>query len=181
MSLAISQLGNLRNLQYLYSDYVRKLINCPFHELGGNFSELATTLQLLSLRHSKLTGSLPRWIGNFTNLQFLYVSANSLSGEIPSSLGQLSGLRELSLGSNQFNGTVPESLGGLSELLSFDLSYNSLGGVISQTHFRELRNLLYLSISFNSLVLNVSRDWIPPFQLLGIGMSECSVGPAFPM
>ncbi|XP_039137363.1 receptor-like protein EIX2 [Dioscorea cayenensis subsp. rotundata] len=92
MSLALSQLGNLRNLQYLYSDYVRKLINCPFHELGGNFSELATTLQLLSLRHSKLTGSLPRWIGNFTNLQFLYVSANSLSGEIPSSLGQLSGL-----------------------------------------------------------------------------------------
>lgn len=87
----------------------------------------------------------------------------------------------MSLGSNQFNGTVPESLGGLSELLSFDLSYNSLGGVISQTHFRELRNLLYLSISFNSLVLNVSRDWIPPFQLLDIGMSECSVGPAFPM
>ncbi|KAH7690807.1 leucine-rich PPR motif-containing protein mitochondrial protein [Dioscorea alata] len=163
MSLAILQLGNLRNLQYLYSDNVRKLIYCPFHELGGNFSELATTLQLLKLSRSKLTGSLPHCIGNFTNLQFLDVSANSLSGEIPLSLGQLSGLRELILGGNQFNGTVPESLVGLSELLYFDLSYNSLGGLaytgISDTMpdwFWSLTPQLYeLVLSFNAIRGNV--------------------------
>ncbi|KAM0949475.1 putative non-specific serine/threonine protein kinase [Dioscorea sansibarensis] len=177
MSLAISQLGNLRKLQYLYSEYVMS----PFHELGGNFSELGTTLRVLDLKLSSLTGSLPRWIGNFTNLQFLDVSTNSLSGEIPSSLGQLSALQVLTLGGNQFNGTVPESLGELPDLLSFDLSYNSLEGVMSETHFRELQNLLFLSISFNSLVLNVSGDWIPPSQLQVIHMSECSVGPGFPM
>ncbi|KAJ0967117.1 hypothetical protein J5N97_024034 [Dioscorea zingiberensis] len=181
MSDAILQLGNLHKLQYLDISYVPQLITSPFDEIRGNFSKLATTLQSLRFKQAFITGSLPHWIGNFTKLRYLDVSTNFLSGEIPASLGQLSQLQLLNIGGNRFNGTVPESLGGLSELLTLDLSYNKLEGVMSETHFRELWKLQVLRISSNSLVLNVSRDWNPPFQLYLIDMSNCLVGPEFPL
>ncbi|MFS7927372.1 putative non-specific serine/threonine protein kinase [Helianthus anomalus] len=72
------------------------------------------------------------------------------------------------------------SLGQLSKLKNLDISHNSLVGVLSETHFTKLNNLSYLALKSNSLALNFSTQWIPPFQLQMFFASSCNIGPHFP-
>ena len=67
--------------------------------------------------------------------------------------------------SNQINGTLPQSCGLLSKLESLYIDSNMLEGVVSEVHFANLTRLTLLYASQNRLTLNVSLDWIPPFQL----------------
>ncbi|XP_057481193.1 receptor-like protein EIX2 [Actinidia eriantha] len=52
--------------------------------------------------------------------------------------------------------------------------------MVSELHFAKLNRLTILSLSLNSLVLNVSSQWVPPFQLQSIGLASCTLGPKFP-
>ena len=105
----------------------------------GNF----TNLQWLSLGGNELSGSLPSWLGNLTNLQYLNLSGNELSGSLPSWLGNLTNLQLLYLGGNEFSGTLP-SLGNLTNLRSLWLHFNQLSGSLPSwlgnlTNLQELR------------------------------------------
>ncbi|PQP96031.1 putative LRR receptor-like serine/threonine-protein kinase [Prunus yedoensis var. nudiflora] len=77
-------------------------------------------------------------------------------------------------------GSVPENIGQMSKLEFIDFGGNSLEGVISEIHFSKLFQLYYLDLSSNSLVLNFSFDWVPPFQLYTIALRSCKMGPSFP-
>ncbi|CAL9007307.1 unnamed protein product, partial [Prunus brigantina] len=94
--------------------------------------------------------------------------------------GTHTNLDYLDLSENKLTGRIPESIGQMSNLESIDLGMNSLGGVISETHFSKLSKLRFLDLSSNSLVLNFSFDWVPPFQLLEIRLGSCKMGPYFP-
>nr|XP_027099551.1 receptor-like protein EIX2 [Coffea arabica] len=140
----------------------------------------ASSLTYLDMRFNNLQGSIPSEIGQLINLTYLDLSGNNLQGSIPSEIGQLSKLTNLSLFDNELNGTIPINLGQLTKLQDFDVGDNSLTGVLSEDHFAKLRELKSLDLSGNSLALNVSSSWVPPFQLRRIWMGSIIVGPRFP-
>ncbi|KAL8538572.1 hypothetical protein ACS0TY_000551 [Phlomoides rotata] len=62
-----------------------------------------------------LSGNIPReWAS--IKLEYLSVSVNRLSGPIPKYLGNITTLEAMSLETNQFNGPVPAELGKLTNL-----------------------------------------------------------------
>ncbi|OMO96550.1 hypothetical protein COLO4_15211 [Corchorus olitorius] len=137
-------------------------------------------LMYLRLSNNHLVGTLPEWLGQLQNLIELELNFNSLQGPIPASLGQLSNLTQVGLGGNELNGTLPDSFGLLSNLSIFDVSSNHLTGVISEAHFLKLSQLKILHLSANSFIINVSSNWIPPFQVRNLDMGSCYLGPSFP-
>nr|XP_010920367.2 receptor-like protein EIX2 [Elaeis guineensis] len=133
-----------------------------------------------NLAVNKLSGILPEWLGELENLQELDLGYNSFQGPVPRSIGKLSLLTDLSLEGNELNGTLPPTLGQLSKLVNFDISSNQLTGTLSEIHFAELSNLKILSMSSNSLIINVNSGWVPSFQVRNLGMGSCHLGPQFP-
>jgi Leucine-rich repeat (LRR) protein len=92
-------------------------------------------------------------------------SGISNKGSIPDFLGSLQNLMTLQLQGNKLNGTLPNSLGQLSKLSYLDVSFNQLTCMVTEDHFSKLSNLNILLMSYNSFTLNVSANWIPPFQI----------------
>ncbi|KAJ4726074.1 Leucine-rich repeat receptor protein kinase [Melia azedarach] len=113
-------------------------------------------LESLDMMNCKIFGHLTNQIGQLKNLDTFLLSDNSISGRIPSSLGELSSLKY------------------------FSLSNNTLSGYLSEIHFANLSKLLEFDISDNSLTLNVSPNWIPPFQVQELNLRSCHLGPRFP-
>ncbi|KAF2320778.1 hypothetical protein GH714_030691 [Hevea brasiliensis] len=178
-------LGNLSSLQFL-----------DVSSFSSNVDNLEWVSGLVSLKYlnmysvdlskyidlslNNLTGSLPDSIGQLKNLVELRLNNNLLQGSIPSSIGNLQRLTTLTLASNKLNGTLPDSIGLLSELSSLDVSLNKLTGVISEAHFHSLGKLENISLSENSFILNVSSNWVPPFQVIALEMGSCHLGMSFP-
>ncbi|XP_074317997.1 receptor-like protein EIX2 [Silene latifolia] len=116
------------------------------------------------------------------SLMFLDLSGNQLWGSITDNIGNLSYLRELNVGGNQLNGTISEALGGLPKLETLLLDWNFLKGDLTGVHLSNLSNLSYLNLAENTeLVVNISANWVPPFQLQELVLRSCKVGPDFPM
>ncbi|GLU19498.1 hypothetical protein SLE2022_357470 [Rubroshorea leprosula] len=169
-----------------------------------------TYLETLNLYQNQFEGGIPKSFGDLCNLLSLKVYYNNLNGLLPEIIGNLSGclqlsLEELYLGGNiikgpflpdmtkkfsslrilylydtQLSGTVPKSIGLLSNLEGIYISSNYLNGTISESHFSTLSKLRALWMSSNSLSINFSNDWIPPFQLDYIHLRSCKLGPKFP-
>ncbi|XP_059659597.1 receptor-like protein EIX1 [Cornus florida] len=142
-------------------------------------------LKYFDFSYNNLTGSLPELLegtGDCVSKSLLYLklSNNRLIGKLPEWLGHLENLVELELGDNLLGGPIPASLGKLSELSILDVSSNHLTGTISEVHFAKLRKLKSLYFSSNSLILNVSSNWVPPFKVTELDMSSCHLGPSFP-
>ncbi|KDP35942.1 hypothetical protein JCGZ_09914 [Jatropha curcas] len=138
------------------------------------------SLMYLKLTSNHLVGNLPDWLGQLENLVELSLGNNLFQGLIPASLGNLENLTILTLARNELNGTVPDSFGKLSQLSTFDVSFNYLTGYISEAHFSRLSNLKFLFLASNSLIFNVSSNWVPPFQVQNLDIGSCHLGPPFP-
>ncbi|GAU49749.1 hypothetical protein TSUD_43360 [Trifolium subterraneum] len=118
-------------------------------------------------------------IGNVSSLQVLELSNNQISGMLPD-LSILPSLRELYLSYNKLNGEIPTTIGSITELSDLVLSGNSLEGIVCESHFTNLSKLELIDLSYNSLTLKVTDDWVPPFQLRGLGLSNCNMNSRFP-
>ncbi|GMN68264.1 hypothetical protein TIFTF001_037324 [Ficus carica] len=169
-------LGSLTALRYLN-------LGSNIH-LEGEFPKSIWNLCMLRelyARENNLSKlNLPENIESFStctrySLEVLDLTSNQIMGPFPN-LSLFSSLKELSFFSNQFNGTVPESIGQLTQLEDLDISYNSFKGLISEAHFSNLSKLSLLSFSGNSLIFNISSDWIPPFQLDSLNLASCKLG-----
>ncbi|KAI9098369.1 hypothetical protein K1719_024994 [Acacia pycnantha] len=142
------------------------------------------TLKSLSLGYNNLSGDLPSFISNASwcsrhRLQSLYLGGNRLTGILPNLL-VFPFLQDLDLSGNQLKGKIPESIGLMSQLKYLYLDGNNLGGVITESHFKNLSNLVALLLSGYSLTLKINPSWIPPFQLQYLTMPSCMIGPNFP-
>ncbi|GMN68010.1 hypothetical protein TIFTF001_037071 [Ficus carica] len=137
------------------------------------------SLKELYLPDNQLEGPFPNSLCQFSKLLVLNLENNLLAGPLPD-LSQMSSLSELRLANNMLNNTLTESLGKLSNLKVLDLSLNAFTGVVSEVHFQKLSKLEELSLSFNSITLNISSNWLPYFQLATIQLSSCKLGPSFP-
>ncbi|XP_074317996.1 receptor-like protein EIX2 [Silene latifolia] len=105
-------------------------------------------------------------------------------GPIPDIISNLSYLRELYVISNRLNGTIISqvALGGLPMLEILGLSTNSLEGVLTSVHLSNLSKLKILRMGYNTeLVVNISADLVPPFQLDKLYLPSYKVGPKFPI
>ncbi|XP_027360721.1 receptor-like protein EIX2 isoform X2 [Abrus precatorius] len=157
-------------------------IDLSFNLLQGQIPKNMLSLQNLKslrLNDNELNGSIPDWLGQHENLQFLGLSENMFHGSIPSSLGNLSSLVDLSISSNLLTGNIPTSIGQLFNLRTLFIGGESLSGVLSEKHFFNLSNLESLVLSAH-FAFDLDSDWIPPFHLNGISLSNTVLGPKFP-
>ncbi|XP_048490521.1 probable LRR receptor-like serine/threonine-protein kinase RFK1 isoform X3 [Beta vulgaris subsp. vulgaris] len=106
-------------------------------------------LREIDFAYNYLSGGIPvEWTSMHLNSISLLV--NRLSGEIPKELGNISNLTALNLGDNQFTGKVPDELGNLMNLKMLVLSSNHLSGTLPQTLAR-LKNLTDLEMHASGL------------------------------
>ncbi|XP_027339369.1 receptor-like protein EIX2 [Abrus precatorius] len=171
--------------------YKLQNLDLSYNNITGNITEMLEalsycnnqSLQFLDLNSNHITGKLPYSLGQFNSLIRLDLSGNSLTGPIPTSIGNLSNLDSLSLKGNMMNGEIPEGIGQLTKLNSLNLLYNNWEGTMTNIHFHNLTSLrfFYISSKNNSLALNVTQDWVAPFQYLTfVEIHDCQVGPTFP-
>ncbi|CAI9779607.1 unnamed protein product [Fraxinus pennsylvanica] len=133
-------------------------------------------LIVLDLANNKFSGKIPLTLGTLDRLKVLHLRGNNFIGELPSTLRNCNGLRTLDVGGNKLTGI--EKLPNLNDL---DMSSNLLEDTITESYLSNFANLEYLDLSLNSdLTFNLRSDWIPPFQLRLLLLSNCHVGPHFP-
>lgn len=165
------EIANLCKLRRL--DLARNKLQGQISDSFGNMSDcFLESLAMLRLRQNQLSGQINNQFGKFKSLKVLDLTSNSISGAIPNDLGKLSCLDRLWLGFNSLRGDFPMSLGQLSNLTSLSIGHNMLEGVVNESHFSNLAKLKYLFASGNNLSLKVSPNWIPPFQLVEIGIGS---------
>ncbi|KVI00949.1 Concanavalin A-like lectin/glucanase, subgroup [Cynara cardunculus var. scolymus] len=136
-------------------------IDFAYNYLNGTIpAEWASTqLQSISLLGNRLTGEIPRELGNITTLKILNLEANQFSGSVPSDLGRLIRLESLILSSNRLTGTLPMSLAELRNLTDLEMVGTGLQGPIPST-ISLLENLHNLRISD----LNGPTQGFPPLD-----------------
>ncbi|KAG2372451.1 leucine-rich repeat receptor-like serine/threonine-protein [Vigna angularis] len=96
-----SELVRLPYLQEI--DLTRNYLNGTIPSQWGSVN-----LVNISILGNRVTGPIPKELGNITTLKSLVVEFNQLSGELPLELGNLPQLERFRLGDNQFSGTLPD-------------------------------------------------------------------------
>ena len=124
------------------------LSDAPIGEWFGVTTDPNGRITWLNLTANRLSGEIPRELGNLSFLYSLNLSQNRLGGQIPPELSKLSRLNNLTLSQSQLRGRIPPELGNLSRLGSLDVSQNQLSGRIPP----QLGNL------FRLVRLNLSRN-----------------------
>ncbi|OAY64213.1 LRR receptor-like serine/threonine-protein kinase ERECTA, partial [Ananas comosus] len=93
----------------------------------------------------------------------------------------MTSLTNIDLSGNSLNGTIPIGVWRLPNLTALYLESNFLEGVVTEIELSYLKRIKWLSLSYNSLHVQVmSHDWTPPFQLKGLKLPSCNLGPKFP-
>ncbi|XP_042060217.1 probable LRR receptor-like serine/threonine-protein kinase RFK1 [Salvia splendens] len=90
----------------------------------------STNLTSISLVVNRLSGEIPKELGNLTTLTYLGLEANNFSGTISSDIGKLINLKTLTLSSNRLTGHLPVTFAALTNLNDFRISDNRLSGRI---------------------------------------------------
>nr|GMD61800.1 receptor-like protein [Ipomoea batatas] len=139
-----------------------------------------TSLERLDLSQNKFQGILSKSISNLSSLSDLYLSNNMLTAEVPKEIGKLNKLKKFLFSNNNFYGPLPESIGHLSSLEELSFIDNMLEGIVMEKHFVNLTKLTFLYAPRNRLTLKVSPNWVPPFQLDSVSLSNWILGPQFP-
>ncbi|KAL5989816.1 hypothetical protein ACLOJK_010710 [Asimina triloba] len=123
----------------------------------------ALPLQQINLMANRLSGPIPKEIGNITTLQKLSLSSNNLTGELPVEMSKLTNLVDLILRNCLINGNIPEDFEDMNDLKILDLGFNDLTGNIPSS-LEKLENLekkileTYNRILFSILPYFTGRD-----------------------
>ncbi|MCE2055055.1 hypothetical protein HAX54_041842 [Datura stramonium] len=109
-----------------------KEIDFAYNYLSGRIPVEWAAAQLtnISVLVNRLSGEIPKELGNISSLLYLNLEANQFSGTVPSELGKLISLQTLILSSNQLVGEVPTSFSELINLTDFRISDNNFSGPI---------------------------------------------------
>ncbi|KAL8511718.1 hypothetical protein ACS0TY_018229 [Phlomoides rotata] len=146
---------NIVKLPYLQE------IDFAYNLLSGTIPKEWASIQLtnISVLVNRLSGPIPRELGNITSLTFLNLEANNFSGPIPSDIGKLINLNTLMLSSNQLTGHLPTSFSALTNLNDFRINDNKLSGRIPDyiQNWKQLRRLeMQASGLVGPIPLNIS-------------------------
>ncbi|CAN1847323.1 Probable LRR receptor-like serine/threonine-protein kinase RFK1 [Linum perenne] len=111
--------------------YLRE-VDFAYNYLNGSIPDEWGSMGLtsISVLVNRLSGEIPKQLGNITTLTYLCLEANQFSGSVPPELGNLVNLGTLMLSSNQLTGPLPISFAGLTNLTDFRMNDNSFDGTI---------------------------------------------------
>ncbi|XP_057996777.1 probable LRR receptor-like serine/threonine-protein kinase RFK1 isoform X2 [Hevea brasiliensis] len=125
-----------------------KEIDFAYNYLNGSMPREWASLQLtsISVLVNRLSGEIPKELGNISTLKYLCLEANQFSGAIPSELGKLVNLETLMLSSNQLTGNLPMSFAGLINLTDLRINDNNFNGTIPNS-LQNWKRLARLRIS----------------------------------
>ncbi|KAL3509147.1 hypothetical protein ACH5RR_028548 [Cinchona calisaya] len=174
----ITSLADCRQLKHL--DVQQNPLNGIFPKSLG-LGNLSISLKKFYADNCRLKGSIPSWLGNFSNLLQLSLASNELTGSVPQTFGTLTKLQSLNLRNNKMTGLIPQYVCKMESLFSLSLSLNQLSGSLprclgSLTSLRELdlccngftssipsafwsnKDMLILNLSFNSLTGPLSPE-----------------------
>ncbi|KAL8144261.1 hypothetical protein V2J09_017293 [Rumex salicifolius] len=132
---------SLAKLPYL------KHVDLAFNYLTGTIPlEWASmSLDYLSVIVNRLSGPIPKYLGNISTLTYLSLEDNMFNGTVPAELGNLVNLNSLTLNGNNFTGNLPRELTNLSHLVELRISRNNFSGHLPD-YFKSWRNLTRLEI-----------------------------------
>lgn len=113
-------------------------------------------IEELDLSDNKLTGSIPTWIGSFSQLNILNLSRNSLVSKIPDSITDLNQLIVIDLHANKLAGSISQVFQirqsfPYDSLKHVDLSDNNFSSGIEQIGERPQHDMQFLNLSSNIL------------------------------
>ncbi|KAK1437999.1 hypothetical protein QVD17_03800 [Tagetes erecta] len=112
----------------------------------------------LDLSYNQLTGPIPDELSDLGNLIGLDLSYNSLSGQVPRTIGQLGMLQKLDLSSNMLSGKIPDSIEKLSSLVFMALSNNRFHGKLP-VGLGKLKGLEYLIMDNNPMSIELPTEF----------------------
>ncbi|XP_013719750.2 probable leucine-rich repeat receptor-like serine/threonine-protein kinase At3g14840 isoform X4 [Brassica napus] len=118
-----------------------------------------TSLEFLGLDFNQISGKLPPELGNLPNIQILHLRSNYLSGDIPSTFSKLTTLTDFRISDNQFTGSIPDFIQNWTELEKLVIQASGLVGPIPKT-ISSLNKLTKLRISD----LSGPESPFPPLQ-----------------
>ncbi|XP_059435615.1 probable LRR receptor-like serine/threonine-protein kinase RFK1 isoform X3 [Corylus avellana] len=111
--------------------YLRE-IDFALNYLNGTIPLEWASMQLtsISVLVNRLSGEIPKELGNITSLTYLCLEANQFSGIVPPELGNLTNLQTLMLSSNNLTGNLPMTFARLGSLTDFRINDNNFRGTI---------------------------------------------------
>lgn len=121
-----------------------------------SFCNLGSAIDVLLLRGTSLTGSIPSCLGDLS-LQYLALDSNMLGSTIPSELGNIEPLLLLWLDSNILEGTIPLEIANLDNIVTLYLNGNMLEGSIP-SGLGSLMKLMELHLDNNMLTSTIPAD-----------------------
>ncbi|RXH84048.1 hypothetical protein DVH24_026947 [Malus domestica] len=129
-----------------------------------------------SLVGNRLTGSIPKELGDITTLKSLDISFNNFSGPLPRELGSWANIERMMLRNCNLTGQLPTYLGQMTKLQTLDLSFNQLTGEIPPS-FASLAKVDYIFLTGNLLTGPVptwTKDNVDlSYNNLAIGDASC--------
>ncbi|WOL14655.1 putative LRR receptor-like serine/threonine-protein kinase [Canna indica] len=105
-----------------------------------------STLKELILEGNQLQGPIPAELGKLANLTYFLANGNNLSGELPDSLGNLKNLQYFMIDANPISGKIPSFIGNWTQLLRLDMQGTSVEGPFPP-NFKALKSLQQLRVS----------------------------------
>eukprot|EP01018_Ginkgo_biloba_P040346 Gb_09394 [translate_table: standard] len=95
--------------------------------LSSNGLQNSSALQILDVGNNKISGHIPRWLGNLSKLSILVHRAKYLEGEIPLEVTSIKTLQILDVSHNNLSGPIPHNLAMLTAMTN----------ISQQTGFRQ--------------------------------------------
>ncbi|KAF8110466.1 hypothetical protein N665_0083s0030 [Sinapis alba] len=104
---------------------------------------------ITSLVRLCISGKLPPELGNLPNIQRLLLSSNNLSGDIPSTFSKLTTLTDFRISDNQLTGTIPDFIQNWTKVVKLVIQASGLVGPIPSTisHLTKLTDLRISDLS----------------------------------
>ncbi|XP_031120521.1 probable LRR receptor-like serine/threonine-protein kinase At1g07650 isoform X2 [Ipomoea triloba] len=120
-----------------------KIIDLTRNYLSGTIPPgwASMKLELICVNVNRLSGPIPKYLGNITSLVYLNLENNMFKGSVPPELGKLVNLQNLA---NYLTGELPKELNALTKLKEFRLSSNSFTGKLPS--FQTFKNLQQLEV-----------------------------------
>ncbi|KAL5077577.1 hypothetical protein RYX36_016561 [Vicia faba] len=171
-SIEYLNLSSLITLDLSYNYFTSHLPNA--------FLNLTKDIAYLDLQGNYIQGEIPSSLLKLRNLRYISLAYNQLRGSIPDEIGQLPRIQTLTLAVNMLSGFIPSTLGNLSSLYSLSIGFNNFSGEISKTTFSKLNSLDLLELDSLNVVFQFDFDWVPPFQLSQLYLSDSNQGPNIP-